>query len=296
MIYSVVDLGGDVVPWALNRNNDVVYQGTVEGQPIQVRLADGALVDLPLEVTRGVGISDNRLVLSDLASGGSGLCHVETGDIEPITIPGLASAFAVAINSYGDVAGSVGAQAFILPRGGAVTLVSPTLPPQLPGATNVIIQFNDLNDQRQAAGVQQWLQDLNQAVQPLWFDGTTLQAIGQPDFIADAALITNDQRIRVWRETSSDAIYEASTHELTLFAGTILDICSGGRVLWQDSFDDGPGYLSMPGYVTPVIDLFPPGSGFSSAVGQRMNENGSIIGLGTKDDGSHGFLLKPDSL
>ena len=295
MRYSVVDLGRDVVPWALNLNGDVVYQTPIEGPPVQVRLADATVLDLPADVTRGVGISDDRLVLTDLASGGSGLCHVLTGQIEPISIPGPASAFAVAINSHADVAGSVGPQGFILRRStGALTLVAPTLPSRLAGATSHIVQFNALNDRCEAVGVQEWRNDADQLAQPLWFDGVTLQALGQPDYIADGLLITNDRRMRLWRESSGEAIYEAEGHDLTPFPGTILDMRSDGRVLWRRILEDGPGYLTTGEGVSAVIDLFPPGSGFSFAVGLRINDAGIIVGYGTIDDASHGFLLKPD--
>jgi hypothetical protein len=100
----------------------------------------------------------------------------------------------------------------------AVTLILPSLPSPLPGSTP-FVQINNLNDRDQAIGVQGWELGLNQLEQPVWFDGIVLHGIGNPAFIDNGNIITNDGSMRVWFETGGDAIYNAGTSTLTPFNG-----------------------------------------------------------------------------
>lgn len=296
MPYTVIDVGPDVVAWAVNAGNDVLFEAT-GGAPVQVRLAGGDLISLPPEVISSQAISDNGFVLCLLADGPQAWCEIATGQIEPIEISGQGSVYVAAMNSRGDVAGAAGAQAFVMNFASrAVTLVAPSLPTPAPGFTSTSVAFNDLNDQGQAVGAQQWTAD-GQVVQPLWFDGTSLHPIGPPAFGSDAegALITNDLAMRITYDLGGDSIFDAATGVLTPFAGWISDMQSGGRVLWSPDSFLRTSSLTSPAGVTPVIDLFPPGSGFIGAIGLRMNASGTIVGYGGKSDGAvNGFILIPD--
>jgi len=300
MPYTLIDLGQDLVPWRVNLNNDVLFEAQGAGDPLQVRLAGGELIVLPSGLSGGVGISDNGLVITSLADGGSAWCDIATGAIEPIVMSGLGSAQAQAMNNRGDVAGSVGNQAFIITYATrAVTLVAPSvLPSPLSGVTSASVVFNDINDQGQAVGVQQWLAGENQLEQPLWFDGASLHPIGAPTFIANGILITEDLSMRVWHDTgitNGDSIFDAPTGALTPFAGFINGMSPGGQVLWNVQDQDDASYLTTPAGTTPMIDLFPAGSGYASASGTRMSQAGTLIGFAGKDDGTaHGVMLIPE--
>lgn len=171
--------------------------------------------------------------------------------------------------------------------------IPPSLPSPLPGSTP-FVQINNLNDRDQAIGVQGWEQGLNQLEQSVWFDGTVLHGIGNPAFIDNGNIITNDGSMRVWFETGGDAIYNAGTSTLTPFNGTIQDMRSGGHILWHDNFPGDTYYLTTPiTGTTPLLGLMPAGSGFTTVYGVRMNESGTIIGSGAKNGGFHGFMLVP---
>jgi hypothetical protein len=300
MSYSLVDLGEDFTPWNLNRNEDVLMQ-SFSNQPVRVRLRDGVVVELPAEFVDGIGISDNGLVLGWQASGVGAWYHIGSGQVEPIAVPGFAYTVPSAINRHGDVAGTVrqglslldSQQGFILRHASkAVTLIPPTLPSPLPGST-ANVELRDLNDNAQAIGSQRWQQGLNQLMQPIWFDGAVLQAIGRPAFLDNGSIITNDGRMRLWYDTGGDAIYDAATNMLTPFNGVIRDMRSGGRILWQDNWPSDIYHLTTPTGTTPLVDLFPAGSGFTAPAGIRMNEAGTIVGAGRKNGAFHGFMLVP---
>src|SRR5690242_806194 len=85
LTYSLRDLGEDFAPWNLNRQGDVVGQGT-GGSP-KVLLADGTLVTPPPEIYFVDEISDSRIVLGELESRDYVLFDLASSTLQPVQVP-----------------------------------------------------------------------------------------------------------------------------------------------------------------------------------------------------------------
>jgi hypothetical protein len=307
--YSVVDLGANVNPAAINVHNEVV--GTDAGVPF--RYQNGTLQKLSVPKSGSASatdVNDNGLVVG---VGGDAVAWQPDGTLEDLGAPPNSYVTTAAVSNTGTILGLAALEG-IAGCGGELFSFSAGAPPTSVGPDSLSVAMNGVG--QGAVGIyNQQGYACTGTMQPVIYPSGASVPVA-PQFTLDAqggAAVTDINNaghvLGYSPTTTSSGAGPLATFLVRNGATTEIDPPSGYYIAYGNGLNNldwvvgsmipqalhayEHAFIWSNGQLTDLNTLVPVGCAWTLNTAQDINDNGYIIGTGTVSGTTHGFLLVP---
>ncbi|HTU89209.1 MAG TPA: hypothetical protein VMF69_03850 [Gemmataceae bacterium] len=283
--YSIVDLGANIQPVALN-NNGVVAAETVNssGQSVGVLIQNGKLTDLPLEIVSG--LNDSNEVVGGNSSGKPVLFN--NGTVTPLPIGVVTSFTPAAIADNGTITGG---------DSGAEVDVNGTVTALADSKTFNTLAVTISNNGQYVGGFDNDGNVEDEGGPALWNLATGQVTVLNVDGLGQTNGVNNSgQAVGVYGEDGGGSAFLYSNGQfIDLGLGTNSTanaINNEGVIVGQEG--NGASFVYTNGVATNLQSVLSGNSGFTLTDAIAINDNGQILATATDASGTeHALLLNP---